>query len=194
MIRYRYGGHMQSLSRIQFEQLPEQLADELRPRVTRLGYFGEFFQCAAHQPEALRAFMAFTEAGKSGLDKRLVETVALTAASWMGSDYERNQHERLSIRLGFGREWVRAVNSLQPDSAKGLQEDERMVQRLVLSMLESRGKQAGDLFEVCVGTLGPEAAVAVLMVVGRYVVHGLIVNTLALSPPVPSIFEDGFGE
>ena len=31
-----------------------------------------------------------------------------------------------------------------------------------------------------------------LMVIGRYVTHALIVNTLALKPPVPSIFEDGF--
>jgi alkylhydroperoxidase family enzyme len=185
---------MPSLSRIQFEELPPALSEELRPRVERLGYFGEFFQCAAHQPEALRAFMAFTEAGKKGLSDRLVEVVALTAASWMGSDYERNQHERLSVRLGFGRDWVQAVNALRPESEPGLSEEERQVQRLVLVMLETRGKGAGEQFERCADALGSGAAVAVLMVVGRYVVHGLIVNTLGLNPPVPSIFEDGFGE
>ena len=39
---------------------------------------------------------------------------------------------------------------------------------------------------------GPEPAVAVMMVLGRYLVHALIVNSLGLAPPVPSIFEDGF--
>ncbi len=31
------------------------------------------------------------------------------------------------------------------------------------------------------------------MLVGRYVTHALIVNTFRLLPPVPSIWDDGFG-
>lgn len=34
------------------------------------------------------------------------------------------------------------------------------------------------------------AAVAILLLTGRYVTHSLIVNTLHLTPPVPSIFEE----
>jgi hypothetical protein len=73
-----------------------------------------------------------------------------------------------------------------------LTSEERRVQHLTLTVLETRGNAAGDLFENAVRTLGPEQAIAILMVIGRYVIHGLFVNTLQLKPPVPSIFEDGF--
>ena len=35
------------------------------------------------------------------------------------------------------------------------------------------------------------SAMAVAMLVGRYVSHAIIVNTLALVPPKPSIFDEG---
>lgn len=181
-----------SLPRLEFASFPAPLAAALEPRVKRLGYVGEFFKCAAHQPEALTAFIEFTESCKGGLPQRLVEVISLTCGSWMGNAYERNQHERLSVRLGYGRDWVAAVNALQPDVESPLSEIERFVQRLTLKVLDTRGKDANGLFEEAVQTLGPEQAVAVLMVIGRYVVHGLFVNTLQLKAPVPSIFEDGF--
>jgi hypothetical protein len=180
------------VTRLEFDELPTAVATRLAPRVKRLGYLGEFFKCTAHQPEALSAFIDFTEAGKGALDDRLVEVVALTVARWMDNSYERHQHERLSVRLGFGRDWVEAVNQLKPDFAPGLRPEERRLQRLVLAILETRGKQVGALFEQAVAELGQDSAIAVLMVIGRYVTHALIVNTLALAPPVPSIFEDGF--
>jgi hypothetical protein len=37
--------------------------------------------------------------------------------------------------------------------------------------------------------IGQERAIAVLMSVGRYLVHGLVVNALELAAPVPSVFE-----
>lgn len=181
-----------SLPRLEFPEFAPELAAALEPRVKRLGYLGEFFKCGAHQPEALTAFIEFTEACKGGLPNRLVEVIALTCAGWIGNAYERNQHERLSVRLGFGRDWVTAVNALDPDAESMLTDTEREVQRLTLTVLETRGKGANELFEKAVQSLGPEQAIAILMVVGRYVVHGLFVNTLQLKPPVPSIFEDGF--
>jgi hypothetical protein len=181
-----------NLPRLEFSAFPPALAAALEPRVKRLGYLGEFFKCAAHQPQALTAFIEFTEACKGGLPNRLVEVTALTCAAWMGNAYERNQHERLCVRLGFGRDWVAAVNALKPEAASPMTDTERAVQRLVLRVLDSRGNDAGELFEQAVRDLGAEQAVAILMVIGRYVVHGLFVNTLQLSPPVPSIFEDGF--
>ena len=180
------------IERLEFDDLPAGLATRLAPRVERLGYLGEFFKCAAHQPTALAAFMDFTEAGKGALDERLVELVALTAAGWMGNAYERHQHERLCVRLGLGRDWIEAVNRLQPDKAPVMSEQDRRIQKLVLTILDSKGHSAGPMFEQAVEQLGQESAVAILMVIGRYVTHGLIVNTLALAPPVPSIFEDGF--
>ncbi|MGA9367704.1 MAG: hypothetical protein WBV35_09610 [Steroidobacteraceae bacterium] len=70
--------------------------------------------------------------------------------------------------------------------------EERSVQRLTLAVLNTHGKAAGEVFEEAVRSVGPRLAVATLMVIGRYVAHALIVNTLGLEPPVPSIFEDGF--
>ena len=178
--------------RVEWEDFPESVKSRLEPRVKRLGYLGEFFKCTVHQPEALAAFVDFTESGKGSLPNRLVEVIALTCANWMSNAYERNQHERLAVRLGFGRDWVAAVDALTPDKPSAMTEEERRLQRLVLTILESRGATAQAPFKACVAELGPEKAMAVLMVVGRYVVHALIVNTLALAPPVPSIFEDGF--
>lgn len=181
-----------SLPRIEWSDFPETLAAKLEPRVKRLGYLGEFFKCAAHQPRALAAFIDFTEASQDGLSQRLAEVVALTCTSRMGNDYERNQHERLSLRLGFGRDWVAAVEALQPDKDSVLTAEEQAVQRLTLAALETRGKTSGELFEKTVQSMGSQPAMAILMVTGRYVAHGLIVNTLELKPAVPSIFEDAF--
>ena len=81
--------------RLEMEELPAELAAALQPRVRRLGYLGEFFKCAAHQPKALLSFMALTDDLKEALPDQLTEVVALSVAGWMGNTYERNQHERL---------------------------------------------------------------------------------------------------
>jgi alkylhydroperoxidase family enzyme len=179
------------IPRIEMEALPPEVAEALGPRMRRLGYLGEFFKCAAHQPDALLAFMAFTEAGKGGLPERLVEVVALTAAVRAENAYERNQHERLSVRRGYGRDWVAAVERLEPHEA-GLAPDEAAVQAYVLAALARSGHGSQAEFEAMIDAVGPEQAMAAMMVLGRYLTHALIVNTLALQPPVPSVFEDGF--
>jgi alkylhydroperoxidase family enzyme len=181
-----------SIVRLEMDQLEPSLAARLAPRVARLGYLGEFFKCAGHQPAALTAFVDFTEESKKGLPERLVEVVALSAALSLGNAYERNQHERLCVRRGFGKDWIAAVEALDPDHAPGLSDGERAVQRYVLRALEGMGRGAAAALEGLVEALGAEAAVAVMMVLGRYAVHGLIVNSLELAPPVPSVFEDGF--
>lgn len=188
-----------AIPRLDLQDMPGGLAAALGPRVERLGYLGEFFRVAGHQPRALEAFVAFTESAKSDLPKELVEVIALTCAVRLGNAYERNQHERLSVRLGLGRDWVEAVERLNPDEAlpagaRSLSDAERAVQRYLLAALASHGRSeaAQVAFERLVERLGHRQAVAVMMVAGRYLVHALIVNTLALEPPVPSIFEDGF--
>lgn len=181
-----------SIPRLEFDQLEPSLAAALEPRYRRLGYLGEFFRVAGHQPEALKGFAQFTEAAKAGLDKRHVELLALTVAAAFDNAYERNQHERLSVRLGFGREWVRQVERLEPELAEGLDATERLLQRFALDAARSQGRNGGDRVDQVVARLGVERAVAVLLVIARYVAHACIVNTLALRPPVPSIWEDGF--
>jgi hypothetical protein len=169
------------------------LADYLAPRVRRLGYLGELFQVSGHAPDVLLTFMQFTEALKEALPDKLAETAVLTTATLMENAYERHQHERLCVRLGFGRDWIGDVERLEPDRAPGMSDGERAVQRYVMAALPSRGLAAQDEFERMAALLPAAQAVAVAMLVGRYVTHALVVNTFRLPPPVPSIWEDGFG-
>src|SRR5947209_10053174 len=83
-------------------ELDPQLAEMLRPKVERLNYLGEFFQCTGHQPRALMSFYSLTEDLKDALPDNITELVALTVAAKMRNAYERVQHERLALKLGFG--------------------------------------------------------------------------------------------
>ena len=186
------GGQMNArIPRLMLNELSPELQEALHPRVRRLNYLGELFQCLGHQPEALLAFMEFTGASKGALDQRLVEVIALTVATMKDNEYERNQHERLSVRLGFGREWVAEVEALDPDHAGILDEADKTIQRFVIATVKQDGKGVSCLLDDVVEALGHVQAVAVLMVVARYVTHAVMVNSLALDPPVPSIFEHG---
>jgi alkylhydroperoxidase family enzyme len=172
------------ITRLSLDQMPERLANMLRPRVERLGYLGEFFQCAANQPDALICFQDFTEALKAALPDQLTELVALTVAQLMDNDYERTQHERLSLKLGFGEVWVRNVLSLG-ETVNGLPEQEAAVQQLVIAVVNRRGTRTRVELEQVARLVGQEKTVAILLLIGRYVTHSLFVNTLQLAPPVP---------
>src|SRR5262245_51392099 len=126
------------IPRLADDELAPELSAALRPRVQRLGYLGEFFRCAAHAPDALLAFMAFTDAAKGELPDRIVELVALTASVCAGSDYERNQHERLAVRLGLGRDWVAAAIRCKPENLEST--EEQATQRYVLAALAQHGR------------------------------------------------------
>jgi alkylhydroperoxidase family enzyme len=180
---------MTTIPRIAFDDLPAPLADLLRPRVERLGYLGEFFRCMAHQPEALGSFIQFTEDLKHALPDRLTEVVALTVATKLGNAYEGHQHERLALKLGFGEPWIRAVQRLEPDGHTLLDPTEQTVQRFALAMIDRQGRGTADEREAVVGALGPVQAIAVIMLVSRYVAHALMVNCLQLEPPVASPFD-----
>lgn len=182
-----------SIERLSFDRLAPKVQDVLRARVERLGYLGEFFQCAGHQPDVLAPFMEMTEALKKALPDRLTEVGALTVACVMGNDYERHQHERLSTKLGFDKSWVAEVERLDPDAADEMSEAERALQRLILAAIARKGKGVGDEFEAAIASLGPDQAIAALFLVGRYITHAIIVNVLGLDPPVPSIFAEESG-
>jgi alkylhydroperoxidase family enzyme len=169
-----------------FDELAPELRERLQAKVDRLGYLGDFFAFTGHQPAALAAFIDFTEHLREALPSRLTEVVALTVAARAGNDYERVQHERLSLTNGCSEAWVRAVIALDPDSQTELGSQEASVQRLVLAALAEHGKAADEEFAGVVDLLGPEAAVAVLLTVGRYAAHALIANVLGLRPPVES--------
>ena len=127
------------IERLEMEALAPALQQALAARVKRLGYLGEFFKCAGHQPDVLLPFMTMTDALKDALPDKLTEVGALTVAVLMGNEYERHQHERLSEKLGFGRDWVAAVIAAKPDADGPMTPDERAVQRLAIAMVERRG-------------------------------------------------------
>lgn len=178
------------IPRLQMEQFPPELAAALQPKVQRLKYLGEFFQCMGNQPKALLSFHTLTDDLKEALPDNLTEVVALSSAGVMENHYERHQHERLSVKLGFDKQWVREVNALAPDEARSMRADERAVQKFTLAVIDRRGRDVGKEFDAVAQAVGPQQAAAVLMLIGRYVMHALIANALALKPPVPSIFEE----
>jgi hypothetical protein len=181
----------EKIPRISADEMPAALASYLRPRVERLGYLGEFFQYTAHQPEALLSFLEFTEHLKHALPNNLTEIVALSVAMLMDNAYERVQHERLSVNLGFSSAWLHEVLSLSENGDQVLSEQEQLVQRLVISVAQRRGHSAGPELEAVIRAIGPAQSIAVLMLIGRYVSHALIVNTLNIAaPPIPSSQEN----
>jgi alkylhydroperoxidase family enzyme len=181
-----------TIPRFSFDELPAAIADALRPKYQRLGYLGEFFAATAHQPAALKAFIDFTDLSKGELDMRLVELIALTVATMKNVAYEKNQHERLAFRLGYGRDWVAAVEQLAPDAQTELSDDERCVQRYLIAAVAQDGAGTAAMLNEVRSRLGTGQAVAVLFVLGRYVAHAVFVNSLDIGPPVSSIFDPDF--
>ena len=181
------------IPRIDFEDFATDLKESLRPKVERLGYCGEIWQIGANVPQSMFQFCALTEALKDEIDMKLVELVALTAAGVMGNTYERNQHERLADKLGFGHEWIAQVNELQAEPGGHMSDGECAVQKFAMAAIYRRGHDCQDLFKDVIAAVGPQQATGILLSVGRCVMHALFRNTLGLEPPVASLFEDDEG-
>ncbi len=175
-----------AIPRLSMAELDPKLAKLLRPKFERLGYLGDFFQYTGHQPRALISFYTLTEDLKEALPDNLTELVALTVATLMDNAYERVQHERLALKLGFSQAWVRDVLSLQTSNSSELSELEVLVQKLTLGVVERRGQNTNTELEAVVEAIGHKEAIAVLMLIGRYVMHALIANCLNLEAPVSS--------
>ena len=181
--------HLVGVPLIGIEELDPIVRQRLQAKIDRLGYLGEFFQLTAHQPEALAAFIDYTDATKRALPDDLAEVVALTVATATGNDYERHQHERLSIKLGLGKEWVGGVEKLDPDCGD-MTLEQRATQRWVLAVLKDHGRGTEVELDNLVRSLGPKSAIAVALMCGRYIAHATIANSFGIRPPVPSIFAD----
>jgi alkylhydroperoxidase family enzyme len=179
--------HLAGVPLMGIDELDPAVRQRLQSKIDRLGYLGGFFQLTAHQPEALAAFIDYTDATKRALPDDLAEIVALTVATATGNDYERHQHERLSVILGLGKDWVAAVETLDPDSGE-LTVEQRATQRWVLAVLKGHGRRTAAEVDGLVRTLGPKSAIAVALMCGRYVAHATIANSFGIQPPVPSIF------
>ncbi|MDA8312235.1 MAG: carboxymuconolactone decarboxylase family protein [Actinomycetota bacterium] len=176
---------MGQIRRLRFDELAPVLQDVLRAKVERLGYLGEFFAVGGHQPEATAAFQSFTEALKHALPAELTEVVALTVASVLGNGYEQSQHERLARTLGFSEGWIAAAVGRGDPTA--LSARAGVARQLALAVVDRYGHEAAGELERAVDELGEEAAVGVLLTVGRYVAHALVANTLELVAPVEGV-------
>jgi len=183
---------MQTPPRIAFDDLTDGLKRELDAKVRRLGYLGEFFQVAAHQPQALEHFIRFTETLKEALPINLVELLALTISTLSGNAYERVQHERLALKSGLGETWVRAVERLTPDEAGELSVIERAAQRLALGMARNQGRGNKPEADAFLALTDAPRLMGVMLTVGRYLAHASICNTLEIKAPVSSPI-DGTG-
>lgn len=181
------------IPRVDYEDFAHDLKESLRPKVERLGYCGEIWQIGANVPKSMYQFCELTEALKDEIDMKLVELVALTAAGVMGNTYERNQHERLADKLGYGREWIAQVNELQAEPGKHMSDAECAVQKFVMAAIYRRGHDCADIFKDVIAAVGPQQATGILLSVGRCVMHAIFRNTLGLEPPVASLFEDDKG-
>lgn len=178
------------IPRIEYEDFEGALKESLRPKVERLGYCGEIWRVGANAPKSMFQFCELTEALKTEIDMKLVELVALTAAGVMGNSYERNQHERLANNLEYGRDWIIQVNELQAEPGRHMSDAECAVQKFAMAAIYRRGHDCQDLFKDVVAAVGPEQATAILLSVGRCVMHAIFRNTLGLEPPVTSLFDD----
>jgi len=108
---------------------------------------------------------------KRALPDRITETVALTVSSELDNAYERHQHERLCLKLGWDPSWIRAVEARDLRREPPLSETERRVQALTLAILRQHGKNTTGELQALVEAIGHVQAVAVLMLIGRYVTH-----------------------
>ena len=161
-------------------------------RVARLGYLGEFFQIAAHQPDALAGFVDFTEALKRALPPRLVEVVALTVAVATGNAYERVQHERLALTVGLDDDAVRAlVAGTAPAQRFG--ELERAAFALAREVVAGGGGSCARTYARLEAVAGPSIAVGCLMTAARYLAHATMANTWGLAAPVSSPLQEEAG-
>lgn len=176
---------MAEIRRLSYDELDPPLQDVLRAKVERLGYLGEFFAVAGHQPAATTAFQNFTEALKAALPPELTEAVALTVASMLDNQYEQSQHERLARTFGFSVAWIEAA--LGKGDPGELSQGARAARDLARAMVEGYGRGASPQLEHAVGVLGEEHAVGLLLTVGRYVAHAVVSNTLELKAPVAGV-------
>jgi hypothetical protein len=179
------------LTRLPFEQLTPDLRELLAPRVQRLGYLGEFFAVAGHQPEVLAHFYRFTESLKEVLPWRLTEVIALTVAALTGNAYERVQHERLALTLGMEAATVAALARGEADrEGVELCDSERGAVRVAQEMVVSLG-HAGRVALMELAELTDEqTAVGCALLAGRYLAHAAISNAFGLRPPAASPFAE----
>lgn len=178
-----------ALPRLTFDDSDPRLQELLKPVVERLDYYGEFFQVVANQPEALLKFMEYTGAVKAPLDANMNEALALTVCSRCpGGEYERIQHERLSFKSGFSKEWIGELTGEIVPAESRLNGTERKLRDLAIAVVE--GADATLPLNAVVEALGAERTVAVMLQITRFQTISTLGRVFGMTLPVPSIFAE----
>jgi hypothetical protein len=81
---------------------------------------------------------------------------------------------------------VGEIESLNGRVGNQLSATEVRVQQLTIAIVEQHGHGTKAELEEVIKDIGHKKAVAILMLIGRYVMHALIANSLELEPPVNS--------
>jgi alkylhydroperoxidase family enzyme len=178
---------MSGLTKLKLEDTDASVQNLLRPTVERLGYFGELFQYTAHAPAVLEGFMKYSGALRTALPPNLNELIALTVCTQMQFPYERVQHERLSQTLGLDRAWIAEL--VGRGQGARLSDQERLVRGISLLVIEGRHAEARKKLGELAAEAGNPLAMSVLFQITRFMAVCAMGGVLAVSLPVPSIFE-----
>lgn len=178
------------ITRLELEAIDPKLRAFLQPTVERLGYLGEFFQVAGHVPDAMPHFMEYTKAVKAPLTDAENELLAMATCAALGADYERIQHERLSLKLGLSREWIAAACGRAGADPSLLSASERELRNLAIAVAARAGHGCAAEVRAVVDALGQTKATAALLQITRFVLIAHMCNALGLTLPVASIFAE----
>ena len=182
---------MTNIPPLDFPDIGEDLQQLFQPTVARLGYFGDFFRYGSHTPQILSAFMGLSGALKAAIPDDVNETVALTVCTAVDFPYERIQHERLSEKLGFDRDWIAAM--VGRPSAAEITPLQQAARDLSVAMVEGRHDAARAAAEAVAALGSPALAVALLFQATRFMQVCAVGRTLGMQLARPSIFESNDG-
>jgi alkylhydroperoxidase family enzyme len=108
--------------------------------------------------------------------------VALTVAATLDNDYELDQHLRLCRARGLEEAWIATVLAEGTAGTGELTATEVVVARLARTC--ARGGDGALELAALVADQGPETAVAVLLLAGRYVAHATVSRAFGLRSPI----------
>jgi hypothetical protein len=179
---------MTTIRPLRLDEVDPTLRDMLQPTVNRLGYFGAFFQYAGHAPAMLTGFMQYSGALKGALPDDLNETIALTVCTKLDFAYERIQHERLSLKLGFDRTWIATLVGRSDEEV--LTTAQGHARTLAISFLAGESAEALGALDALAAETSEAVAMAALFQIARFRDICSIGRMLDMQLPVASIFSD----
>lgn len=175
-----------SSTHIAFDQMPPELRELLAPGIEGEGYLGEFFQRAAHQPQALAAFHTWTTELEQALSPRIVAAIGLTVGAHTGNRYEQVQHECRALAQQMTPEEVRALERMRAGSCPTFSDEEVAAAALARCLLEDCGRGCEAALLRLSRLIGEAATTACLMLAARYAALATMANAWNLRPPIAS--------